>query len=187
MPNRPPKPDKPRRPLPASEPQPQHVAVGRIVAPWGVRGHIKVEPLTDFPQTRFARNAVLWLLGSPHAVEEMRWHGKHALLKLTGIDSREAAQELRDTLLEIPEEELHSLEGGQYYQFQIVGLEVYTMDGQHLGRVDEVLTLASNDVYVVHGPQGEILLPALDDVIIRVDLAQGRMEVDPPEGTLPAK
>ena len=114
-------------------------------------------------------------------------HGKHILLKLSGINSREAARELRGALLEVPQEDLQPLEEGQYYQFQMEGLEVYTVEGQHLGRLDEVLSLASNDVYIIHGPLGEILLPALDDVVLEVDLTHGRMQVDPPGGTVPEK
>lgn len=174
-----------QRPSQTDEPQAGHVAVGRIVGAWGVRGHLKVEPLTDFPQTRFAPGAALYLRGAPHTVEEARQQRPHLLLKLKGIDSREAARGLRGALLQVPEHELHPLAEGQYYQFQVEGLAVYTVDGQYLGRVAEVLTLPSNDVYVVHGPRGEVLLPALDDVILQVDLGAGRMEVDPPQGTVP--
>ena len=161
---------------------PGFVAVGRIVAPWGVKGDVKVDPLTDFPE-RFGPGSRLWVAGQTLRVARSRWQTGHVYLGLEGVTSREHAEALRGRLLEVPEEELKPLAQGQYYRFQIVGLEVFASDGRALGRVVEILPTGADDVFVVQGPAGETLLPAIDDVILEVDLTTGRMVVEPLEGT----
>jgi 16S rRNA processing protein RimM len=156
------------------------VAVGRIGAPWGVHGDVKVLPLTDFPE-RFQPGASLWVRGRRHEVRRSRWTGGLVYLGLSDIDSRDAAGELRGALLEVPEGDLTPLPEGQYYRFQIIGLEVYTPEGSSLGRVAEVLPTGSNDVYVIRGGPRELLIPAIEDVVKEVDLKGGRLVVEPPE------
>jgi len=165
---------------------PGYVAVGRIVGPWGLHGDLKVESLTDFPQ-RFAAGGRVCLGGVAYVIERCRWQRGHALLKLAGIDSATAAEALRHRRLEVPEDELHPLGEGEYYHFQILGLEVRTTTGEVLGRVEQIISTGSNDVYVVRGPRGEVLVPAVDDVVKSVDPAAGRIEVEAVEGLLPAE
>ena len=165
---------------------PGYVAVGRIVGPWGLHGDLKVESLTDFPQ-RFAAGGRVCLGGVAYVIERCRWQRGHALLKLAGIDSTTAAEALRHRRLEVPEDELHPLGEGEYYHFQILGLEVRTTTGEVLGRVEQIISTGSNDVYVVRGPRGEVLVPAVDDVVKSVDPAAGRIEVEAVEGLLPAE
>ncbi|MGQ9573532.1 MAG: ribosome maturation factor RimM [Dehalococcoidia bacterium] len=163
----------------------EYVAVGRIVGPWGLRGDLKVEPLTDFPE-RFAPGSRLYVEGVAYTVERCRWQKGRLYVKLSGIDSAAAAEGLRERFLEVPEEELKPLSEGEYYQFQIVGLTVRTTTGQALGRVTEILSTGSNDVFVVKGEGGEVLIPALAEVIKTIDLDGGWMEVEPVEGLLPS-
>jgi 16S rRNA processing protein RimM len=170
---------RPRR-HPAQTGTPGYVAVGWIAAPWGVHGDLKVQPLTDFPE-RFQHGAVLWMQGRRHEVQRSRWSRGLVYLGLSGIDSRNAAEELRGALLEVPESELTPLPEGQYYRFQVIGLEVCTPEGRSLGRVAEILSTASNDVYVVRGGRRELLIPAIEDVVKEVDLKGGRVVVEPPE------
>lgn len=158
---------------------PGYVAVGRIGAPWGVHGDVKVRPLTDFPE-RFRPSASLWVRGRRYEVRRSRSSGGLVYLGLSDIDSREVAGELRGALLEVPEGDLTPLPEGQYYRFQIVGLEVYTPQGSSLGRVAEVLPTGSNDVYIVRGGPRELLIPAIEDVVREVDLERGRLIVEPP-------
>jgi 16S rRNA processing protein RimM len=99
------------------------------------------------------------------------------LLKLGGCDDRTAAELLRGMLVQVPAESAAPLESDEFYQFQIIGLAVETDTGQHLGKVVEVLETGANDVYVVRGPSGEVLLPAVDEVVREVDPASGRMVV----------
>jgi 16S rRNA processing protein RimM len=161
-----------------------YVAVGRILGPWGLRGDVKVEPLTDFPE-RFGRGCRLHVEGVAYTIERCRWHKGKVYIKLSDIDSATAAEPLGQRFLEVPEEELKPLSEGEYYQFQILGLEVRTAEGQPLGKVTQILSTGSNDVFVVHGEGGELLIPALDDVVKAIDLDEGWMEVEPVEGLLP--
>ena len=154
------------------------MAVGLVAAPWGVRGDVKVQPLTDFPE-RFQPGATLWVRGYRHKVQRSRWSRGLVYLGLRGVDSRDAADKLRGALLEVPETDLPPLPEGQYYRFQIVGLEVWTPQGDALGRVEEVLSTGSNDVYVIRGGPRELLIPALEDVVKEVDLEGGRLVVEP--------
>jgi 16S rRNA processing protein RimM len=165
----------------AGEPQagtPGFVAVGRVGAPWSVRGDVKVQPLTDFPE-RFQPGAALWVGGERREVRRSRWNRGLVYICLAGVEGRDAAEELRGALLEVPEADLMPLPEGQYYQFQVIGLEVQTPQGAVLGRVAEILSTPSNDVYVVRGGPRELLLPAIEDVVKEVDLEAGRLVVEP--------
>jgi 16S rRNA processing protein RimM len=161
-----------------------YVAVGRILGPWGLQGDLKVEPLTDFPE-RFAVGCSLYVDGVAHSIERCRWRKGKVYIKLSGIDSATAAEALRQRFLEVPEEELKPLSEGEYYQFQILGLEVRTTEGQRLGKVSQILSTGGSDVFVVHGEVGELLIPSVDDVIRAIDLDGGWMEVELVEGLLP--
>lgn len=159
------------------------MALGRILRPHGVRGELRVEILTDYPE-RLGQHAYLYL-ASPdapeavqrYAVEKWRRHRRVLLLKLGGCDDRNSADELRGQLVQIPLEEAVPLEEGEYYHFQLIGVRVETENGEALGRIAEVLETRANDVYVVRGPRGEVLLPAVEDVILELDLRLRRMVV----------
>ena len=164
-------------------PEPRYLAVGRVRRPHGVRGELRVEIVTSHPR-RLLQHRFL-LLASPdspdvvrrYPVEKLRVHGDVILLKLGGCDDRNAADGLRGMLVQVPIQEAVPLEDGEYYHSQIIGLMVETETGQLLGRVVEVLETGANDVYVVRGPTGEVLLPAVEDVILAVDLEAGRLLV----------
>jgi len=160
------------------------VAVGRILAPRGVRGELKVEPLTDFPE-RFAPGQVIWVGGVRREVEGSRQRRSQVLLKLAGVDSVEQAATLQGELLEVPQEELTALGEGRYYRFQLLGMAAYDAAGEALGTVVDILSTGANDVYVVRGPRGELLLPAIEEVIKEVDAEGGRMVVELMEGMEP--
>jgi 16S rRNA processing protein RimM len=166
------------------EPAPQGaLIVGHILAPWGIRGELKVEVLTDFPE-RFAPRKVVYLNTNPLEIESCRYHKHHLILKLATIDSIEAADKLRGQDLTIPGSELYLLPQGQYYTFQLIGLKVVTTEGQTLGLVTDIMSTASNDVYIVEGKRGEILIPAIEDVVKSIDLKKGEMVIEAIEGLL---
>jgi 16S rRNA processing protein RimM len=166
------------------EPPPGHVAVGRVATAWSVRGLLKVIPLVDKRQ-RLAPGRTIHLDGTPRPIESARWHKGHVYLKLAGIDDRETAFALRDRLLTVPESELEPLPEGQYYRFQLIGLTVTTTAGAALGEVTDVITTGANDVYVLHGDRGEVLIPATADVIRQIDLEAGRMLIEEGPGLIP--
>jgi len=156
------------------------VTVGRISAAHGIRGEVKVEPLSDFPE-RFERGSRLWLNGKPCDVERGRWQGRNVILKLQGVDDRTQAEALAGKELLTPEA-MQIQDEDVYYLHDIIGLRVEDAAGETLGQLADVFSTGANDVYVVRGDQGELLLPALDDVICEVDVTAGRIVVEVPEG-----
>mgnify|MGYP001293777796 CR=1 FL=1 len=156
--------------------------VGRITGPWGLLGDVKVEPSTDFPQ-RFSPGSVLLLEGRPTHVVRSRNHKCAVVVKLDLVNDRTQAESLRGKLLAVSRDEAAPLPEGTYYHFQIVDLGVWTDGGEYLGEVKEVLSTGANDVYVVRDAgKKEVLIPALEDVILEVKLNEGRMVVRLPEG-----
>jgi 16S rRNA processing protein RimM len=160
---------------------PRFLIIGEVVRPHGLRGELKVKVLTEFPE-RFRLLDEVYLSDQddeprPYQLELVRHHQGFAILKLRTCDDRTAAEKLRGQLVQIPRELAMPLEEGAYYIYQIVGLEVWTEAGEYLGRVVEVLETPANDVYVVQGPRGEILLPAIESVIRRIDLPAQRVTV----------
>jgi len=168
---------------PESEERPRFLVIGEILRPQGVKGKLKVRVLTDFPEHfRGLKRAYLGQTLRPVIVEGVSLHQRYALLKFAGYDDRTSAETLRGAVVQIPIEEAPPLAQGEYYFYQIVGLAVWTVQGEYLGRVREVLVTGSNDVYVVRGPRGEILLPAIEEVIREVDVEAGRLMVRLLEG-----
>jgi 16S rRNA processing protein RimM len=163
--------------------EPRFLVVGRVVAPRGIRGELKVRPETDDP-SRFSLLDEVFMGDHRErfAVREVRFFKEHVLLRLHGIDTPEQADLWRDAVIWIPEEEGLALAEDQYYYHQIEGLTAVTVEGEVLGRVMEVLPTGANDVYVVRSDREEILLPAIKDVIVRVDLAAGLVVVRLVEG-----
>ena len=122
----------------------------------------------------------------PVNVEKVRFHKGRPLLKLSGYDTREEAGVLRGQWLQIPEDQAIPLEEDEYFLFQILGLSVETVDGTHLGTLTEVIETGANNVFVVKGPHGEILIPDIPEVVSDIDFEQKRMIVDPLPGLLNA-
>ena len=163
------------------------VAVGRVVRPHGVRGELVLQPLTAFSE-RLREADVVYLgeAAEPHPLAEVRLHRGRLLIRLADCGDRETADAHREQLVQIQVEATAPLRAGQYYYHQLIGLLAVTDDGENLGEVVEILETGSNDVYVVKGPQGQILLPALRSVITSVDLDAHRMTVHLIEGLRPA-
>ena len=162
---------------------PGYVAIGRVGAPWGVRGAFSVLPLAD-SRALFAPGRDVTIAGKPYTIESAQWRKGMVYLRLSGIESREAAGELRGRLLAVAEAELEPLPEGQYYRFQLIGLTVVSTEGEELGRLADVLSTGANDVYVVRGGRGEVLLPATDEVVREIDLKAGRMLIEALPGLL---
>ena len=161
------------------------IAVGEIVGVFGVRGEVKVLPLTDFPD-RFAQTPTLYLgeAHTPHAVKSARQHQRMVLLTLDGIDNVDAAERLRGMTLWIPESERMPLDADQFYLHDVVGLRVVHVNGQPLGEVVNFISGGGNDLFVVRAtPSGrEVLLPAVREFVRELDIPGGVLRVDPIPG-----
>jgi 16S rRNA processing protein RimM len=164
------------------------VVVGRIGRPHGVRGEVTVEVRTDDPDLRFVPGAVFATdppARGPLTVAGRRWHREVLLLTVEGVDSREAAEELRNTELLLDVADLPELEDPEsFYDHQLVGLTARLVDGSDLGEVVAVRHEGA-DLLVVRRPDGgEVLIPFVSAIVPTVDLDGGYLVVDPPEGLL---
>jgi len=161
--------------------------VGQVVGVHGLRGELTVKILTDDPH-RFALLERVFIgleeqEPLPWLVQSYRLHKGRVLLKLQGCDDRSSAEALRGCLVQVPLHEAIPLAEGEYFEHQVLGLDVWTATGEHLGEIVEIIETGANDVYVVRGPERrEILIPALDSVILKVDLAAGRLVAALPAG-----
>ena len=169
------------------------VVVGRIGRPHGVRGEVTVEVRTDDPDDRFVPGAVLLTEPAdrgPLTVAGARWHREVLLLVLeradgSPVDSREAAEAVRDTELHVPVADLPELEDPDaYYDHQLVGLAARLTDGSPLGTVTAVRHEGADLLVVRRTEGGELLVPFVTAIVPAVDLAAGEVVVDPPEGLL---
>lgn len=166
---------------------PQYIAVGRIVRAHGVQGEVSMTVLTEFPE-RFEETEQVYLgnefEATPYRLEGFRWHKKNLLLKLSGITDRTQAEQLRQQFVQVPVDEVVPLPDGEYYLFEIIGFQVITTDGEHLGVMTEVIETGANDVYVVQDNQRQILLPAIADVVKSVDVVKKQMVVELIDGLI---
>ena len=157
--------------------------VGVVLGPWGNKGEAKVLPQTDNPD-RFSIGQTLLADGKPLTVEGSRWHKGFQLIKFKELDSREHIDQIYKALLEVDLEDVPPLAHDNYYHFQILDLQVYTSNREYLGVIVEILETGGNDVYVVRSTSKDILIPAITNVIVSVDLDNFEMIVDLPDGLL---
>ena len=163
------------------------VTIGKVVALFGLGGELKVRVLTDIPD-RFADLDVVHI-GDSHAryvIESVRpYKGDTILVKLKGIDDATGAEKFRTADFFIPASELAKLPAGSYYQHDIIGLRVFTLDNTPLGTIVDIIETGSNDVYVIKMDNGaQQLIPAIKDVIKQIDLLRHTMHIDPIPGLL---
>lgn len=153
------------------------VVIGRIVSPFGIKGEVKVLPETDHPE-HLKEIKSFWLKpkGEPARevqIESVRFHKNMALVKFEGIDDISAAEEMRGWELWVPAMKPRELSEGEYYIHDLVGLRVLTEDGEDLGEVTEVILGPANDVYFTD----KAMIPALKDIVKKIDLEGGKMIV----------
>ncbi len=162
---------------------PAYLAIGKLGAPHGVQGYLRVHVLTDFPE-RFSelKKVCVGEEFKPYRVADVRLVHEEVLLKLRGINTPEAARELVHNLIYVPTAEAVPLPEGEYYCYQIIGLAVEDEHGDPVGEVVDVFATGSNDVYVVRDGESEYLLPAIEDVVLGIDLSQRKIRVRLLEG-----
>lgn len=166
------------------------VVVGRVRRPTGIKGALLVEVYSGITD-RFIVGDIVIADGREYEIVETGKSGDSAKLRFENINSIEKADHLRDLELSVPAEELPENPPGVYYHYEILGSDVTTVDGQHLGKLTEILETGSNDVFIItakpaHGKKkgDEILIPVLEGVIVDVDKKVGTMKIDPPDGIL---
>jgi 16S rRNA processing protein RimM len=165
------------------------VTVGRIGKPHGIRGEVTIEVRTDEPEIRFAPGTTLKReSGSDLIVSDFHWHSGRVLLKFLGVDSRSAAEELRNSILTVERAESEvPQDSNEYYDSNLIGCQVQNLAGESIGHVIDVLHLPSQEVLVVSsgGEAGsEYLIPFVESIVPTVDVVSKLISVDPPEGLL---
>lgn len=162
---------------------------GEIVKTRGLKGCFKALSFLESHEILEGLDSV-WLesrIGqrTQHKIKKIDPAGKFLFIELKDIPDIDAAQALVGFKLLLPRNLLDDLPADEYYWEDIIGLDVYTPESRHLGRISSIFPTGSNDVYVCRGDSGEILIPAIADVIVDVDLAAHRVTVNLPEGLLP--
>jgi 16S rRNA processing protein RimM len=161
--------------------------VGTIGLPFGVRGQVKLHAITSRPE-HLRRLKTLYLGDDrlPIAVRGLTQQKPGILvLTLAGIDSRNAAENLRNVDVYIHPHDAAPLEEDEYYLHDLPGMQVETTSGELLGTVKEVLETGANEVLVVSRPEGgEVLIPMIRDVVKRLDVEQKQIVIEPMEGLL---
>jgi 16S rRNA processing protein RimM len=159
--------------------EPVFLAVGKLRRPHGVHGEIIMDVLTDFPER--LKPGKKMLAGDQHQpvqIRSVRGHDQALLIAFTGIDTPEQAGEFRNQILYATVADQPPLEDGEYYHHELIGLSVYDEQGNLLGELAEIMETGANDVYVVRPEAGqEILLPAIDEVILEINLEKKTMSV----------
>ncbi|MFE0348153.1 ribosome maturation factor RimM [Streptomyces griseoluteus] len=165
------------------------LVVARIGRAHGIKGEVTVEVRTDEPESRLAPGAVLATDPAsvgPLTIATGRVHSGRLLLRFEGVGDRTGAEALRNTLLiadvdpeEMPEDE------DEYYDHQLIDLDVVTEDGTEVGRITEISHLPSQDLFIVERPDGsEVLIPFVEEIVSEIDLDEQRAVITPPPGLI---
>lgn len=160
-----------------SEDPPRGIAVGRITRAHGIRGEVSVMVLTEVPE-RFAPHSALFLEdGRAMTVEETRPDRRWLLVKFREVADRTAAERLQGAYLFVDADDVADVPEGSYWPHQLEGCEVLTEGGRSLGVITEVVLGVANDIWVARSEEDEVLIPALKDVVVSVDLDARRVVV----------
>lgn len=164
------------------------LVVGRIGRAHGVRGEVSVDVRTDDPDRRYATGSVLATDPpdkGPLTVERSRPHHGRLLVQFEGIADRNAADELRGVLLVVDRSTVGEPDEGEWWDHDLVGLAAFRVDGTPLGTVTDVIHVLGPPLLAIAAEGGnEVLVPFVADIVPEVDVAGGRLVVDPPEGLL---
>ena len=159
----------------------EFLEIGQIVNTFGIKGMVKVKPFTD-DITRFDRLEKVYIeihnSKKKYEIEEVKYHKDMVLIKFKGIDKLEDAELLRNLYLEVNRSEEPDLDEGTYYIVDLLGLDVYSDEGNLLGKIDDIYNNGSSDIYVIKDELGkQLLLPAISDVIKDINLQDKKMIV----------
>ncbi len=164
------------------------VSVGRIGRAVGLKGECAVFWNSGQPPVEIGGEIFLTEPGKASykswRVAALRTQGRFDVVRLEGIEDRTAAEGLRNREVALPADRLPALPAGEYYCYQILGLRVVTEEGVELGRVERIFTAGEHDVYEVRGSGREVLIPAIEQVVLSIDLQQGVVTVRLMQGML---
>lgn len=164
-----------------------HFKIGQIVSTQGLKGEVRVYSYTD-DIYRFDDLETFYLgkdLENKWIVEKVRYKGNMVIMKIKGINTVEEAEKLKNKFMYVSREEGRELEEGEFFISDMIGIDVYTVDGQHVGVLDDVLQYAANDVYIIKGAENkEYMIPAMLKFVPTIDMSERKMIIDPIAGML---
>lgn len=164
------------------------VAIAKIARTRGLRGEVVAEVLTDFPERFEGLEEVTAVLPTGERrelkIERFFFQKDRVVLKFAGVDSIEAGETLRDAEVCVEESEAVELEEDEFFDWELEGCEVETVEGAKLGNVREVMRTGGTEVLLVDAGERELMIPFAEAICIEVDVAAKRIKVDPPEGLL---
>lgn len=160
------------------------IVIGRLQKPFGVRGEIRVLAYTESFEA-FERSEWLQIKEKRMIIKQIRIHQGSVLVLFDGINTPEQVSEFSGQLVQTSVNNLPAKDEDEYFYFELIGMEVFTKSGRHLGKITEIMATGANDVFVVNGDAGEVLIPFIDDVVLEIDLASKKVLVDPMEGLVP--
>ena len=162
-------------------------SIGIVLKPQGVRGEVKVEPLSPYPE-RFEKLKKIFVqkeTPQTYSVEKVRITDRFVFLKFVEINSRDEAENLRNCELLIKQEDLINLAADEYFLHDLIGCNVLSESGEEIGEITDIMQNSSNDVYIVNSRDGkEILIPAVKEVVIKVNIKQKKVIIRPMDGLL---
>ena len=162
----------------------KQIIIGKIVAPHGVRGDIRILPLTEKPDLFLDLEYLLLEGGKKLTVKNARFQKRMILVTTKEVTSMNEAELLRDKNIYIKAEDLPELEEDEFYVADLVGIPVYDLEGNQIGTFKDSLSTGSNDVYIIAVPGAkDILVPALKEYFKEINLAEKRIVVKLPEWT----
>lgn len=165
------------------QPREGFTAVGRVLRAHGIRGELRVYAFSpDAPNLQRGRRVFVGSVG--YRVAGARPDRGAWLIQLDNVRDRTTAEGMRDLLVEAADEDVQRADADSYFIHELIGLRVLTADGRDVGTVTEVLLGPANDVYVANGPFGEVLIPAVGEVVESIDLAAGVIRITPLPGML---
>ncbi|WP_250673055.1 ribosome maturation factor RimM [Paraclostridium ghonii] len=164
-----------------------HFKIGKIVKTQGLKGEVRIFSTTD-DIYRYDELETFYIgkdLNTDYTVEKVRYKGNLVIMKIKGIDSVEMAEKLVNKNLYVSREESKELEDDEFFIADMIGMDVYTVDNDHVGVLEDVLQYAANDVYVVKGENNkEYLIPAVMKFVPEIDIEERKMIIDPIKGML---
>lgn len=164
------------------------IAVAKVVKPRGLKGEVVADILTDFPERFEGLDHVTAVRENGERLElkiEKFWfQNGRVILKFAGVDAIERAETLRNSNICVPESEAVGLEPDEYFDWQLTGCTVETVDGQIIGKVRELMRTGGTDLLVIDGDAKEFLIPFANAICVEVDIENKLIRVDPPDGLL---
>ncbi|MBW6409758.1 ribosome maturation factor RimM [Clostridium weizhouense] len=151
--------------------------IGQIINTHGIKGEVKVYPLTDDVK-KFKKLKTVLINGEERKIQSVKFQKDRVILKIEGIDSMNDAETYKQKYIETPRNEQQPLEEDTYYIVDLIGCDVYDTEGVELGKIFDVINTPNNDVYWIKQPK-ELLIPVLKDIVLDIDITEKKIVIKP--------